>query len=179
MYKCLLGLFMAVAASSWAHAGDREVLVSFEGGIGVEPLTIVGGNHVSNTVRGVAPGGRAWAIRKLRATIGTDGSIRAKGEALVFNSQDLTGSAGPVSAVGASLFCGPAATAARFDSAVVALDAFANFTIRGKLTQDGIHDAVMPDSCTTPVLLIRAGNAQTGVLGNWFAAGMPTSSSDD
>lgn len=159
-----------------AQAAEPEALASFSGAIGVDPLTAAGGNLVPNVVRNTNPGGRAWAIRKLRASIGADGSIRAKGEGLVFASGETIGTAGAVTAVGASLFCGAAGAAVRYDSAIVPLDAYGNFSIRGTLSQDGIHTATLPATCTAPVLLIRSGNG--GVLGGWFAAGIPAPQDD-
>lgn len=168
-----------LAAATLAGAKEPEALVSFSGGIGVEPLTAAGGAHVTNTVRGVAPGGRLWVIRKLSASVGTDGSIVAKGRGLLFGSGDLIGTVGAVTAVSASLFCGPAdATALRFDAPSAALSATGDFSIKGVLTQDGINAAVMPPECANPVLLIRNFNTTTGARGGWFAAGIPGGSDD-
>lgn len=176
----LLALIAAAALPALALAKEPDTLVRFSGAIGVDPLTAAGGADALNTVRGIAPGGRAWVQRKLRASVGTDGTITVKGAGLVFASGDVIGTRGTIAAVGASLFCGPAnATAARFDSPLAPLDSFGNFSVRGALTQDGVNAAVMPATCDNPVLLIRAGNPTTGALGAWFSAGIPSDSDDD
>lgn len=175
--KSLATLALAAVASLPALAHDDEALVRFRGAIGVDPLTAAGGVDVSNVVRGINPGGRAWTLVSLRAVVGTDGSIYATGKGLLFTSGDLIGTRGGVTAVGATLACGPANnTAALFHSRQAPLDLAGNFTITGKLTQDGVNDAVMPATCDNPVLLIRSANATSGALGNWFAAGIPRSS---
>ena len=75
-----------VAATSFATfaygltATAAEPLVRFEGGIGVDPVANTG---VTNTVKGVPPGGVPWAIQKLKVNIKDDGSISASGEGLV------------------------------------------------------------------------------------------------
>lgn len=180
------GIALAAAAlfASAAQAGAKPPpLVAFEGAIGVDPLTAIGGNPIAegvNTVRGIAPGGRAWTLRRLEARVGTDGSISAKGKGLLFTSGELIGTRGAVAAVAATLTCGAAdATARKFTSPGAALDAAGNFRISGKLSEDGINAAVMPTTCDNPVLLIRSFNTTTGLPGNWFAAGIPSRGDDD
>lgn len=65
--------------------------------------------------------------------------------------------------VHATLFCGPAVSAAAHDSTGVALEADGDFRI------DDFLFPAPPSVCETPVLLIR--NAG----GVWFAAGIPKS----
>jgi hypothetical protein len=158
----LTGLLCGVAA----QAG--EPIVQFNGAIGVDPVAgISNGAPVINTVRGVAPGGRAWVLRKLRARVDADGSLSAKGSGLLFAGGDAIGSRGAVAAVRATLFCG-AGLGVASDSATVALDERGNFAINGPLTP------VPASPCLNPVLLIRNGNA----AGAWFAAGIPSEDDD-
>jgi hypothetical protein len=174
-------MVLAASASVSAQADGRTpALVRFKGTIGVDPLTAAGGVDALNVVRGINPGGRAWMLGSLRAEIGADGSISARGKALLFTSGDLIGTRGGVTTVGATLACGAAnATAALFNSRPAALDLAGNFQISGKLTQDGVNDAVMPATCDNPVLLIRNVAAATGAFGGWFAAGIPQVGDDD
>jgi hypothetical protein len=175
----VLGLALAAAGLS-AHAGPpAPPLVKFNGAIGVDPLTAAGGVDVSNVVRGIAPGGRAWVMRKLKATVGTDGRITVQGAGLLFASGDLIGTRGPVSAVAATLACGPAdATARLFTSPSAALDLSGNFRIDGALSEDGSNPAVMPSTCDNPALLVRLFNTTTQAAGPWFAAGIPVRDDD-
>ena len=178
----LVGLVLAASVTaSWA---DRKPpapppLVVFSGAIGVDPLTAAGGVDTLNVVRGISPGGRAWVLRKLAATVAADGSVRISGRGLLFSSGDLIGTRGAVTNVLATLACGPAdATARKFNSPMTTLDAAGDFSIRGVLSEDGINAAVMPPTCDNPVLLVRSANATTGAAGNWFAAGIPGVSDD-
>jgi len=63
--KVLLIMTLAAASASGFAAPPAPPLVKFEGATGVDPLTGANGVDVVNTVRGIAPGGRAWVIRKL------------------------------------------------------------------------------------------------------------------
>jgi len=162
--KVLLVMTLAAASASGFAAPPAPPLVKFEGAIGVDPLTGANGVDVINTVRGIAPGGRAWVIRKLKATVGTDGTVSANGAGLLLASGDVIGTRGPVTHVAATLACGAAnATATLFTSAPSPLEPNGNFDIGGTLSQDGVNPAV---------LLIRAANPSTGVAGAWFAAGI-------
>lgn len=171
---CLLAATAAVAGP------PKNVLVAFDGAINLDPSTAVVGTTgvvsvVPNVVRGINPGGRPWVLRKFEATVRRDGTISARGKGLLLGSGEAIGTPGAVTLVGATLACGAAdATATKFSTLTgFALDAAGDFTIRGPLSSDGTNTAVMPDTCTNPVLLIRSVNATTGALGGWFAAGIP------
>lgn len=170
-----LALLAAFAQS--AHANDA--LVRFSGAIGVDPVASLN-TATTNVVRGINPGGRHWVLRKLKVTVGTDGSISANGSGLLFGSGELIGTRGTVTRVLATLACGAAnSTATLFSSPAADLDLAGNFRIKGALTQDGVNAAVMPPTCDNPALLIRSVNTTTGLAGNWFAAGIPASGDDD
>lgn len=173
-------LALAMASAAMANHPAPQSLVKFEGAIGADTLTAAGGVDVLNVVRGINPGGRTWVLRKLKATVGIDGSITAKGSGLLLASGESIGTRGAVAAVAATLFCGPAnATARAFTTPPAVLDSVGNFRIKAQLSEDGINAAVMPPTCENPVLLIRAANATTGVAGAWFAAGIPGGGDDD
>ena len=158
--------FAALGYGLPATADDS--LVSFDNGFGVHPVAGIANNApVLNTVRGVTPGGRPWAIHKLRARVGADGNISVKGEGLVLAGSDNIGTRAGILQVAASLFCG----AARFDSPAADISVGGDFEIRGMLS------AIPPDPCTSPALLIR--NATGGVLGSWFAGGALADPKDD
>ena len=169
----VLGLVVATASVA---APKAPVLVKFHGAIGVDPLTAAGGADTLNVVRAVNPGGRAWVMRDLKATVRTDGNISVQGFGLLFSSGDFIGTRGPVTHVSATLACGPAdATATKFASPGVPLDTSGNFQINGVLTF-GANAAVLPAVCENPVLLIRGFNPTTQAQGNWLAAGIPDES---
>lgn len=153
---CVLigGFALPVAANDFAIA-------KFDGGIGVTPAALSNGAFVPNEVFGVAPGGRPWAIKMLRAKIQANGTISARGEGLVFAGGNAVGTAGPVTQVVATLFC----DGQPHHSPVVPLQRNGDFEIDGMLT------TTPPSPCNNPVLLIR--NAAGGTPGAWFAAGLP------
>jgi hypothetical protein len=174
---CVLAFIAAGAVP--AHA-DVPSYLRFDGAIGVDPLTAAGGVDAPNTVRGIAPGGRAWVIRRLRATVEADGTIDVKGAGLLFASGEAIATRGPVTAVAATLTCGPAdATARRFTSPSAPLDVFGDFRIKGVLSEDGLNAAVLPASCDNAKLLIRSFNTATGTAGAWFAVGIPAPHDED
>lgn len=170
---------LALAVSAAAVAAPPAPPLRFEGGIGVDPLTAAGGADVLNTVRGINPGGRAWVIRKLTATVNPDSTLVAQGRGLLFASGESIGTRGAVTQVAATLTCGPAdATATRYNTAPVDLDAAGNFSIRSKFSVDGSNIATVRSPCENRVLLIRGANPVTGALGGWFAVGIPAGPED-
>jgi hypothetical protein len=170
---------LALAAAS-ATAAQPPVLLKFKGAIGVDPLTAAGGVDVSNVVRGINPGGRAWVIRALDATVYADGYIVAQGKGLLFSSGDVIATTGPVTRVVATLACGSADPAAeKFTSDSFPLNPAGNFKISGTLTgKDTFGNPLQfPSTCANPKLLIRA-SGPSGP-GGWFAVGILDSDIDD
>lgn len=161
-------LLALAAASSLcaapALAGDA--LLRFDGAIGVDPVAgIANGAPVPNTVLGVAPGGRAWVLRKLRGSVETDGRVSLKGRGLLLAGGDSIGTRATITQVFATLFCGGAA----FHSPAAELDLAGDFSIKGRF------GTVPPNPCTSPVLLVRnAAGTQA-----WFAAGIVGDNDDD
>jgi len=168
----LFAITLALAATAASAAPGSSAILKFSGAIGVDPLTAAGGADVSNVVRGINPGGRAWVIRKMEATVYTDATVGISGKGLLFASGDVIGTRGTVTHVAATLACGPAdANAVKYTTAPAELTAAGSFKISGPLL-DGANTAVLPASCENPQLLIRAANPTTGVAGGWFAAGI-------
>jgi len=166
----LIPAALALATAAATAGPNPAAVLKFDGGIGVDPLTAAGGADVSNVVRGINPGGRAWVIRKLEASVYADSSVLIRGKGLLLSSGDLIATRGPVTHVAATLACGPAdATAIKFTTGPSELSAAGNFTIRGPLL-DGANTAVLPATCDNPQLLIRAFSPATGLPGGWFAA---------
>jgi hypothetical protein len=161
-----------------AHAQDSghesDLLASFNGGIGVQPVVNVAGpanadgtfpNVKQNVVRGVLPG-TPWRIADLRADIRVDGRIRVRGRGLLLASGNNIGQNGNAS-VFATLFCEATAPfVERSTTFTVPLEPNGDFRIDGTLNS-------VPTDCPSPVLLIRNSN------GVWFAAGIPRLGDDD
>jgi hypothetical protein len=156
-------------------------LVSFEGGIGVIPVSNVAGDPnpagtppvgaftfvTRNVVRGVNPGGQPWVIDGLAADVKVGGQISVEGRGLLLAGGNGIGTNGGQS-VRAVLFCGPAATATAHSSGLVPLAADGDFRIHDVLTP------APPDPCDTPVLLIIRGTITPDPnTSAWFAAGIP------
>src|SRR4249920_2287306 len=93
MMKTVIAMVLAAGVVG-VGAHDRDLLVRFEGGIGVIPVTGGAGpvnpdgtfpNVKLNIVRGVNPGS-PWRIADLRAEIFTDGRIQVRGRGLLLAS---------------------------------------------------------------------------------------------
>lgn len=169
MKTWMLGLFLAALVAPAGKASDA--LLSFRGGIGVDPvggINATSGLPTPNIVRNVGPGGAPWRIGSLKADIDVAGHIRVVGRGLLLAGGNGIGTNGN-QFVRAILFCGPAATATQHTTtpAGVALAANGDFRIDDMLTP------APPASCTTPVLLI------TNPAPRWFAAGIPANDEDD
>lgn len=174
--RVLSALLLAAAAAS-ATAAQPPVLLKFKGAVGVDPLTAAGGVDTLNVVRGINPGGRAWVLRALDATVYADGYIVAQGKGLLFSSGEAIATPGAVTRVVATLACGPAdATAEKFTSDSFPLNPAGNFKISGTLTGKDASGNLLqfPSTCANPKLLIRA-----SATGGWFAVGILDSDIDD
>ena len=176
MMKTMLGAVLALGLLAPVTAHEREqlryerdVLVRFDGGIGVIPVQNGAGtvnpdgtlpNVKLNVVRGVPPGAGPWRIADLRADVDNDGRIRVRGRGLLLASTNSIGQ-NANQRVFTTLICEAAApfVERNTDVAGVALDANGDFRIDDVLSP-------APSDCASPVLLIR----NTG--GVWFAAGI-------
>src|SRR5262249_48779381 len=138
------------------QSAPAEDLVNFSGGIGVIPT-----GSTSTTVRGIAAAGQIWVIRALTADVDQGGRIHVDGQGLLLGAGDSVG--GNANArVFATLFCSNDGNVAHSSNAAgVPLEVNGDFRIDGKLSP------APPNTCTSPVLLIRS------TSGSWFAAGIP------
>ncbi len=145
-----------------------DTLAEFEGGIGVIPVSSGVGTGATvevvnrNIVRGVQPAGQIWVIKKLEAEVKTNGEIKVEGEGLVLGGGNNIGRA-TGQHVFATLICEAAAPCTERNSNPdgVPLEANGDFRI------DDVLSPATPESCASPVLLIR--NAAGS---SWFAAGI-------
>jgi hypothetical protein len=170
--KKALVLFVSVlfVIGFFALPGSADdTLVRFKGGIGVSPLRGTPAVPVANTVQGVSPPGQFWVISDLDAKVKTNGDIEVKGEGLLLGGGDTIGT-NANQTVGATLFCGGVASSTPNG---VPLEPDGDFKIKDTLSP------LPPPVCANPVLLIRSFNTTTGVLGVWFAAGIPKSDKND
>jgi hypothetical protein len=174
MIKKVSVLLMALGCVSLGAHG-RESLATFDGGIGVLPVSNVVVNATTgaitvnrNIVRGVNPAGQIWVISGLKADISTDGRIKVRGRGLLLGGGNSIGQNANQS-VFATLICEAAAPFTELNTTAtgVPLEPNGDFRIDDTLTP-------APADCPSPVLLIRsAGNR------SWFAAGIPSFGHDD
>ncbi len=169
-----------------ASADDKiPTIVQFNGAIGSQPFANVGGVPVANDVLGIAPGGRPWELRKLRAGVDINGMLRLTGKGLLLGGGNNIGRPAIPRSVQATLFCNEAGTNLAWNSAAAALDAQGNFSISGPLAPVAPNLLTAPPNpCNLPILLIRNSTAATApggapVPGPWFAAGIPDSGDND
>lgn len=168
MRTWILGVSLLLGGAALAAS---DLLLSFKGGIGADPVSGINattGLPTSNVVRGTSPGGAPWRISKLEASIRVDGRIHVRGRGLLLSGGNGIGTTAGQN-VRATLFCGPAATATAHSTAAagVPLDSAGDFRIDDTLSPPP------PSPCPTPVLLI------VNPAGRWFAAGILANSHDD
>jgi hypothetical protein len=165
-------LALGVVVGVGAH--ERDVLVRFDGGIGVIPVANGAGpanpdgtfpNVKLNIVRGVSPGAGPWTIADLKADIDTNGRFRVRGRGLLLASSNSIGQNANQS-VFATLICEAAAPFTERNTFSVPLEQNGDFRIDDVLSP-------APSDCASPVLLIR------NKAGVWFAAGIPKLDDDD
>ena len=155
-----ISMLIAVASVLGAMAQSalaQNNLVAFSGGIG----DITTGS-ASTAVFDVPAAGQIWVIRDLQADVKVGGQIRVDGRGLLLGAGNAIGSNANAS-VFATLFCANDGNVQHSTNlAGVPLQVNGDFRI-----QDSLSPAP-PDTCTSPVLLIRA-----TANGSWFAAGIP------
>lgn len=170
MVKKAAVIAMALAVVGQVSAHGRDLLASFDGGIGVIPVSTGAGamnadgtfpNVKLNIVRGVFPGGGPWRIASLKADVETDGHITVRGRGLLLASSNSIGQ-NANQKVFATLICEAAAPFVERNTARTGVPLEPNGDFR---IDDVLNPA--PTECASPVLLIR----NTG--GVWFAAGVP------
>ena len=160
-----LGIVLPLAAAGQGH------LASFDGGIGVHPVSNISGtanadgtfpNVTRNVVRGVDPAGQLWVIERLRADVGRDGRIKVDGRGLVLAGGNNIGRA-TGQMVFATLICEAAAPFLQRNTNTTGVPLEPNGDFR-------IDDVLLPApfECASPVILIRSAGAGQA----WFAAGI-------
>src|ERR1700687_3689665 len=84
MKKLLLVLSVMSLASFRATADDS--LATFDGGIGVDPVSGITSNAPAlNVGAGIPAGGFPWVIKRLRADVQVDGRIHVDGRGLLLS----------------------------------------------------------------------------------------------
>lgn len=173
--KALVGALLAGLIVPFAAAADDDTVARFKGGIGVIPVSSGVGAAATaevvnrNVVRGINPPGQIWVIDKLDARVRMNGSIRVRGKGLILAGGNSAGRA-TGQRVFATLICEAATpfTERNSNPAGVPLAPNGDFEINDTLAP------LPPYTCDSPMLLIRVAGS-----GNWFAAGIPASISDD
>ena len=156
MKKISMLIAVVFVLGAMAQSALAQNLVAFSGGIG----DITTGS-TATSVFGVPAAGQIWVIRNLTAEVRVGGLIQVNGQGLLLGAGNGIGSNADAS-VFATLYCGNDGNVAHStNQAGVALQVNGDFRI-----QDSLSPAP-PNTCTSPVLLIRS----TG--GSWFAAGIP------
>jgi hypothetical protein len=148
-------LALLVAPSASAHF----IIVTFNGGIGVLPVSSVG---VANVVHLIQPPGEPWVISALKATVRSPGRIHVEGRGLLLAGGNGIGTNGGQK-VFATLICGTAVSSTPVANAVALND-------NGDFTIDDVLSPAPPSDCDNQILLIRSATI-SGFP--WFAAGIP------
>ena len=156
MKKISMLFAVVFVLGAMAQSAPAQNLVAFNGGIG----DITTGS-ADTTVLGVPAAGQIWVIRDLTADVKVGGLIQVNGRGLLLGAGNGIGSNADAS-VFATLYCANDGNVQHSTNlAGVPLQVNGDFRI-----QDSLSPAP-PNTCTSPVLLIRS----TG--GSWFAAGIP------
>ena len=157
MKKISMLIAVVSVLGAMAQSAFAQSLVAFSGGIG----DITTGS-ADTAVFDVPAAGQIWVIRDLLADVRAGGRIQVDGQGLLLGAGNAIGSNAGAS-VFATLFCANDGNTPHNTSAAgVPLQVNGDFRI-----QDSLSPAP-PDTCTSPVLLIRVINS-----GSWFAAGIP------
>ena len=157
MKKISMLIAIVSVLGAMAQSAQAQSLAAFSGGIG----DITTGS-ADTAVFGVPAAGQIWVIRDLQAEVKVGGLIQVDGQGLLLGAGNGVGSNAGAS-VFATLFCSNDGDVQHSTNAAgVPLQANGDFRI-----QDSLAPAP-PDTCTSPVLLIRV-----TANGSWFAAGIP------
>jgi hypothetical protein len=163
-------ILLSVVALVPLRAIADDSLVTFDGGIGVDPVSGIAANAPAlNVVRGVPPGGFPWVIRRLRADVKTDGRIHVEGRGLILAGGNVLGTNGGQKVL-ALLFCGaPGANGSQGDATLHSSDpAGIPLEANGDFRIDDVLTPTPPAICDNPVLLIATPGTH-----HWFAAAIP------
>ena len=152
----VLGTTVTAVSASPKSQGSNQ-------GRGVDLLrsALIGrpGDASTTVIRGVAPGGVAWALSRGTIRINGAGRLRLEVEGLVITGTNSVadGTTGPVKAVVASLTCeGTVPTIVSTNPVPLSLEGDASIDQRIGL----------PATCLAPIVLVRANST----MGPWIAA---------
>jgi len=112
---------------------------------------VVGSLPTDPVIHGVAAGNAPWKVRSGSARLKGDGRLTVKLKGLVLTDGPFAGTAGPVTSVSASLYCGADSSGPVDTTATVPLSA------RGDARIDEVLD--VPDRCLAPTVLVHPFNA--------------------
>jgi len=197
----LLSAVCALSAAADNNKGNNNGGLSFNGGIGVHPLSDVTGcpatptNPVDcltdpdsdkttpsptspvashNIVRGVRPAGQIWVINNLTATVQSGGKITVNGKGLVLAGGNNAGRAPtPALSVIATLICDLPTTSVPIPPQFSTATAGVLLSPTGNFKINDTLSPPPPASCASPMLLIRnAATAAGGFPNPWFAVGI-------
>jgi hypothetical protein len=140
-------LVVALVASSlvFALAASADGVGSDEASADLLASSLAPSLPSDPTIHGVTPGGAPWALDQGSVRLRADGRVQVRVDGLIIPS---LGTAGPVTGIAATLFCGadsnttPAAT-----TAVAPLSADGDAVIRTTVT--------LPSTCLEPIVLIQ------------------------
>jgi hypothetical protein len=127
----------------------------------------IAGSNPGITLAGVPSGGAPWVVKHAFATLTDDGRLRVDVRGLIIPA---LGTAGPVTAVSASIVCSDAVAAT---SAAVPLSSEGNAEIHAKLQ--------VPSPCFGTIILVRIAALNGTALaapGPWIAASGVSKDSD-
>jgi len=154
-----ISMLIAVVSvlGAMAQSAHAQNLAAFSGGIG----DITTGS-LSTAVFDIPAAGQIWVIRDLQAQARVGGLIQVDGQGLLLGAGNGIGTNAGAS-VFATLFCANDGDVQHSTGAAgVPIQANGDFHIQDRLSP------TPPDTCTSPVLLIRVAGG-----GSWFAAGIP------
>jgi hypothetical protein len=147
----LAGTAAALVLATVAAPGSA-LATTDQGTGGPVRAALVGSVPSDPTVHGAAPGGLPWETHKSSSVkLFGDGRLVVKVKGLVFTDGPFVGTAGPVSSVSASVYCGADGTPAVATTGTVPLSAEGDARIDAVLT--------VPEPCLNPVVLVHPFNA--------------------
>jgi hypothetical protein len=144
----VLSASLSLAVVALASGGDGSS--GDEGAGTVLRASLVGSLPTDPALHGVTPGGAPWVLDRGSVKLKSDGRLRLRVEGLVIPPPQGTGTAGGVTTITASLFCGAATTPAA-TTTPVALTQAGDARIDQKLTLSG--------ACLAPVVLVHPNGA--------------------
>jgi hypothetical protein len=107
-------------------------------------------------LHGVSPGGLPWALRSGQARLRHDGRLTVRLRGLVLPGPPGNGTAGPITTVTASLYCGSDADPAAATTGSVPLSSSGDARIDQRVT--------LPATCLAPIILVHPNGGATAYI---------------